>query len=136
MSRETNPTTPEIVPESWLPIECLEQAEGSLRARVLFPPSSAWFRGHFPIHPILPGVAVLAAAVEPLLISARAKGRSLWIAGFTKVKIRRLTFPGDRLDISIQDMPAHKEAELVFQVSCRGEKVCQGIVHVTEEQEP
>ena len=133
MSRETSPTMPEGSSKSWLPIEDLEQAEGHITAKVLFPASSQWFRGHFPIQPILPGVAVLAAAVEPLLMAARAKGRSLEILGFSKVRIRRLTFPGDALHISIKDMPALKEAELGFQVTCRGERVCQGIVHMAEK---
>ena len=133
MSRETNPTMPEINLTAWLPIEHLEQAEGRINARALFPSSSLWFRGHFPVEPILPGVALLALAVEPLLLAARTKGRSLKILGFSKVRIRRLTFPGDVLDISIRDMPTLKEANLGFQVNCRGEKVCQGIVHMAEE---
>jgi 3-hydroxyacyl-[acyl-carrier-protein] dehydratase len=133
MSREINPAMPEISSRSWLPIEDVKQVDGHIKAKALFPPSSQWFQGHFPIQPILPGVAVLALAVKPLLITAHAKGRSLKVLGFSKVRIRMLTLPGDSLQISIEDMPMLKEAELGFLVSCRGEKVCQGIVHMAEE---
>jgi len=78
-------------------------------------------------------VAVTALAVEPLLRYTEAGGRLLKIISFTKVRIRMLTYPNEELSIAVDRMPPSEEAELAFEVSCRGEKVCQGKVLVAEQ---
>jgi hypothetical protein len=78
-------------------------------------------------------VAVTALAVEPLLRCGEAGGRLLKIVGFTKVRIRMLTYPNEELSVAIEEMPPGKEAELAFEVSCLGEKVCLGKVLVAEQ---
>jgi hypothetical protein len=133
MSRKTNQPVHEIVSRTHLPLFDLKQAAGQIQAKALFPPESIWFQGHFPAVRILPCVAVTALAVEPLLRCGEAGGRLLKIVGFTKVRIRTLTFPDEELSISIEDMPPGKEAELIFEVFCRGEKVCHGKVLVAEQ---
>jgi hypothetical protein len=133
MSRETGQPVHETTSHAHLPIDDLRQAVGRIKAKAAFPPSSIWFQGHFPAVRILPGVALMALAVEPLLLSWQTKGRPLKIRGFSKVRIKMLSFPGDELLISIEDMPPIQEAELGFEVSCRGEKVCQGYVLIAEQ---
>jgi 3-hydroxyacyl-[acyl-carrier-protein] dehydratase len=66
-----------------------------------------WFQGHFPRHPIMPGVLViealaqiggiLAYASEPFDTSTSL----LYFLGIDKAKFRRPVTPGDRLDLEV-----------------------------------
>ena len=134
MSRKTDQPVHEIISRTHLPVFDLKQAPGHIQAKAVFPPDSIWFQGHFPGISILPFVAVTALAVEPLLRYSQARGRPLKITGFSRVRIRALTSPDEELCMSIEDMPPAREAELAFEVSSQGEKVCQGRVLVAEEE--
>jgi 3-hydroxymyristoyl/3-hydroxydecanoyl-(acyl carrier protein) dehydratase len=72
------------------PFRLLETGEDR-RFRVEIPASSPLFAGHFPGHPILPGIAHLAF-VE------RAAGP---LAAVRSLKLRRPVLPGDALDLSL-----------------------------------
>jgi 3-hydroxyacyl-[acyl-carrier-protein] dehydratase len=65
----------------------------SFRHRVEIPAESPFFTGHFPGHPILPGIA------HPLFV-ARALGSSVRIAEIPSLKLRSPVRPGDALDLS------------------------------------
>jgi 3-hydroxyacyl-[acyl-carrier-protein] dehydratase len=66
-----------------------------------------WFQGHFPSHPILPGVlivealaqigGILAYATEPFDASTSL----MYFLGIDKAKFRRPVRPGDRLDLEV-----------------------------------
>lgn len=66
-----------------------------------------WFMGHFPKHPIMPGVlileslaqigGILAYASEPFDASTSL----LYFLGIDKAKFRRPVVPGDRLDLEV-----------------------------------
>lgn len=66
-----------------------------------------WFAGHFPKHPIMPGVlileslaqigGILAYASEPFDASTSL----LYFLGIDKAKFRRPVVPGDRLDLEV-----------------------------------
>lgn len=66
-----------------------------------------WFLGHFPKHPILPGVlvvealaqlgGVLAYASEPFDVEKC----HFYFLGIDKAKFRRPVVPGDRLDLEV-----------------------------------
>ena len=65
-----------------------------------------WFPGHFPAHPIMPGVLViesmvqiggiLAYASEPLDMTNKA----VLFLGIDKARFRRPVVPGDKLDLT------------------------------------
>ena len=83
------------------------------RSRVEIPASSPFFEGHFPGHPILPGIAHLAfveRAVGPL-------------AAVRSLKLRRPVLPRDALDLSIGG--PEEDGWLRFEL-CRGGEVVSG----------
>ena len=133
MSRETDQPVHEKVLQAQLPIFDLLKKAGRITAKAIFPPDAVWFQGHFPAIGILPCVAVTALAVEPLLRHSRNMGRLLKIVGFSKVRIKMLTFPDELLSISIEEMPPLPEAELAFEIACGDDKICQGRALVKEK---
>ena len=65
----------------------------SFAQRVEIAADSPFFAGHFPGHPILPGIA------HPLLV-VRALDRELRIAEIASLKLRSPVRPGDVVDIT------------------------------------
>jgi 3-hydroxyacyl-[acyl-carrier-protein] dehydratase len=66
-----------------------------------------WFLGHFPKHPIMPGVLVIEALAQLGGILAYASEpfdpstSLLHLLGIDKAKFRRPVVPGDRLDLAV-----------------------------------
>lgn len=66
-----------------------------------------WFVGHFPRHPIMPGVLVIEALAQIGGILAYATepfdhaSSLLYFLGIDKAKFRRPVVPGDRLDLEV-----------------------------------
>ena len=60
------------------------------------PAGGAWFAGHFPSRPILPGVAELALAWDALALD-------IPLAGIAHARLRQLVYPGDRLELIARD---------------------------------
>ncbi len=85
------------------------------RFTVEIPASSPWFEGHFPGHPILPGIAQLAL-VESALGAPLAEVRA--------VKLRRPVGPGEVLDLSLGDPDG--EGWTRFELRREGEAVSSG----------
>jgi 3-hydroxymyristoyl/3-hydroxydecanoyl-(acyl carrier protein) dehydratase len=107
--------------------------EGRWESRARFESSCEWFEGHFDGYPLVPGVAFLAILAEAVKKHGLDQGRRLWVFGFSRVRFKRLTLPGEDLQISIKAMPPEPEAELDFSVTCRGETVVQGLLKVKVE---
>ncbi len=69
-----------------------------------------WFLGHFPQHPIMPGVLVIEALAQIGGILAYASEpfdettSLLYFLGIDKAKFRRPVVPGDRLDLEVTVM--------------------------------
>jgi predicted hotdog family 3-hydroxylacyl-ACP dehydratase len=70
-------------------------------AVVEVPDGGAWFAGHFPGRPILPGVAQFALALEAL-------SQSTEVCGVAHARLRQLVSPGERLEIFSRDAPEHR----------------------------
>ena len=120
--------------DRWLPLKDTRiTPEGRWESSVRFGRSSEWFSGHFDEYPLLPGVALLALAVEVVKRQGREQGRFLEVSGFSRVRFKRFVFPDEELHISVAAMPLGSEAELDFHVTCHGEPVAQGVMKAKEE---
>ncbi|HEX6904282.1 MAG TPA: hypothetical protein VF789_31525 [Thermoanaerobaculia bacterium] len=101
--------------------EIPEAEEGVRRFAVEIPAASPLFAGHFPGHPILPGVAQLAL-VERVLGP---------LSGVRNVKLRRPVSPGDRLELRISG--PREDGTARFELSRDGEMAGGGIVLPSRE---
>jgi 3-hydroxyacyl-[acyl-carrier-protein] dehydratase len=86
--------------------------------RIEIPEGSPFFSGHFPGHPILPGIVQLALAFPGAALS---EIRSL--------KLRRPVVPGDRLDLSTGGPGPDGTAR--FEIRSGEETVSQGILRIS-----
>lgn len=71
----------------------------SRRHRIEIPAGSPFFLGHFPGHPILPGIAHLHLVAQAL---AEESGSSGWIAEIPSLKLRHPVRPVDVLDLDLR----------------------------------
>ena len=79
----------------------------SLTAVKLMTVNEEFFEGHFPAHPIMPGVIQVEAMKQLAELSARPElagsdREDIYIARLEKVKFRRPVTPGDRLRIEAE----------------------------------
>lgn len=91
-----------------------------------------FFQGHFPEHPIMPGVLIVEAMAQVGGIVLRhlpgMKNQLSLFAGIDKVRFRRPVVPGDRLTITTELLVSRKRfgkmrgrAEVDGQLACEGE---------------
>jgi 3-hydroxyacyl-[acyl-carrier-protein] dehydratase len=84
--------------------EVLELLPGrSARARWHVDPERAFFAGHVPGNPILPGVIIVEALAQTGALAAMAgedgAGKLALFAGIERVRFRRVVRPGDTLEL-------------------------------------
>ena len=91
-----------------------------------------FFQGHFPEHPIMPGVLIVEAMAQVGGIVLRhlpgMEDQLSLFAGIDKVRFRRPVVPGDRLTITTELLVSRKRiakmqgrAEVDGQLACEGE---------------
>ncbi len=65
-----------------------------------------WFKGHFPEHPVVPGVLMIEmlaqAGAVAMLSMDEHKGKIGFLAGVDKAKFRRPVVPGDLLTLEVE----------------------------------
>ncbi|MFL6202823.1 MAG: hypothetical protein ACJ76J_26955 [Thermoanaerobaculia bacterium] len=90
--------------------------------RIVIPEGSPFFAGHFPGHPILPGIAHLALVAQALGDPPLAEVRVL--------KLRKPVLPGDILDLSLEET-----GDLVrFEMRRDEEAVSNGVIRIGGEE--
>ena len=100
----------EVIPhrDPFLLIDTVEELEIGKRvvATKYIAPDSFWFQGHFPGHPVTPGVLtveMLAQAGAVCVLSMpENKGKLAFFGGIDKVKFRRPVLPGDTVRLEVE----------------------------------
>ena len=78
--------------------------------------NEAFFVGHFPNHPILPGVLQLEAIRQLCVLFAPGKAADWRILRVDKVKFRRPVLPGDRMRVDAE-LTSDADGVLVFKAA-------------------
>ena len=84
------------------------EAGKSLKAYKTVSVNEPFFTGHFPGHPVMPGVLVLEALAQAsALLAYRSTGfdpsqKVTYLMAIDRAKFRRPTVPGDRLDLEVE----------------------------------
>lgn len=113
-------TSPESEPSRFHPlILARDPIPRGERLELAVPPDSAWFRGHFPGLPILPGVAALgwAIAAARLVFGYQRDPQHI-----ERLRFQRSVIPGERLTLLLQADP-HCGGRIKFQYHRGGEKI-------------
>lgn len=100
----------EIIPhrDPFLLIDTIEEMEVGKRvvATKYMSPDEFWFKGHFPEHPVVPGVLMLEmcaqAGAVAMLAMPENKGKIGFFGGVKEAKFRRQVVPGDTLRIEVE----------------------------------
>src|SRR2546423_8083470 len=72
----------------------------TIRAEAIVPTASTIFEGHFPSHPLMPGVLLMEAMAQTsgwLIIALTRFGRMPFLAAFKEAKLRSFVTPGQTL---------------------------------------
>ena len=100
----------EIIPhrDPFLLIDEVEELEVGKRvvATKFISPDSFWFQGHFPGHPVTPGVLIIEMLAQGGAVCALSmpenQGKIAFFAGIDKAKFRRQVLPGDTLRLEVE----------------------------------
>ncbi len=82
--------------------------------------SNAYFEGHFPDRPILPGVAQFALILEALERETRGP---VSVQGIAFARLRQIVLPGEHLELQVREQPAQR---LRFDLKRGGALVANG----------
>ena len=77
----------------------------TIHARKALTGEEDFFRGHFPGHPVMPGVLIIEALAQAgavcVLSKEKYKGHIAYFGAMDKVRFKRKVLPGDVLDLHV-----------------------------------
>lgn len=93
--------------------------------------NEAFFNGHFPEYPVMPGVLILEALAQlgaiSILSKEEFKGKIGFLAGADKIRWKKQVVPGDKLELSIEIIRMKGSIGVGKGVATvDGKKVCEG----------
>ena len=82
------------------------QPGASLRGYKNVSANEEFFQGHFPDHPVMPGVLVIEALAQAAALLALKSmevtgGQAIYLVAIDNARFRRPVVPGDRLDLDV-----------------------------------
>ena len=80
----------------------LDRDGRTIRTEATVPTTSTVFEGHFPGHPLMPGVLLIEAMAQTsgwLVIAVNGFQRMPFLAAVKEAKLRRFVTPGERLEL-------------------------------------
>ena len=87
---------------------------------------SAWYDGHFPGYPLLPGIAILALVEEAILAAELDEGRAVRITSVGKVRFCLPVKPDEELTLKIFRQEGREGWIYLFTVNLAGASACTG----------
>ncbi|MDO4173526.1 MAG: 3-hydroxyacyl-ACP dehydratase FabZ [Eubacteriales bacterium] len=105
----------------------LDQESGTVTGVKTFTGEEAFFQGHFPNNPVVPGVFLIEALAQTgavaILSREEYRGKTGYFASWDKIKFRRKVLPGDTITLQVK------------LVKIRGKiVVADGVAYVGEEK--
>ncbi len=125
----------EIIPhrDPFLLIDEVEELEPGVRAVALthIKPDEDWFRGHFPGHPVVPGVLIVEMLAQAGAVCALSlpenRGRIGLFAGIDGLKFRRQVLPGDTIRLEVEMIKLRSQAGVCKAIATvNGERAVSG----------
>jgi 3-hydroxymyristoyl/3-hydroxydecanoyl-(acyl carrier protein) dehydratase len=102
-------------------IEALERSNGHVNLRFVVPVTLAYFEGHFPGCPVLPGVVQVGWAIEFARLHIPFSGA---FSSLAAVKFMRVVQPNDA--VALRLVPDAERRELIFEYRRAGEACSSG----------
>lgn len=99
-----------------------------IRASACVPADSAWYDGHFPGNPILPGIAILALVEEAILAAEAEQKSPVVMTGVGRVRFRLPVKPDDPIILDIVRQQRKDGLAYEFTVSLGEEPACTGVM--------
>ncbi|MBI5553045.1 MAG: hypothetical protein HY911_16150 [Desulfobacterales bacterium] len=113
----------------WYDLQNRRQSDGLLGAEVRVPAESRWFDGHFPGHPVLPGIAQLAMVFDLIQGTQGVPARVLEVS---RVRFKQMILPEDHLRVWAEPRP-NRDGAYTFRITKQEEVVCSGTMIVKKE---
>jgi 3-hydroxyacyl-[acyl-carrier-protein] dehydratase len=100
-----------------------------------------FFQGHFPGHPVMPGVLILEAMAQTAALMARlskdgaARENTIYLVGANDFKWKKMVLPGDTLRIEMSSVKKRRPLWMMSGVvTVDGSVVAQGTLSAIESQ--
>lgn len=117
----------------WHVLGSIETSEtGEWYTEVQVPSESLWFSGHFPGDPILPAIAQLGMIFDAV---CKVSGFQFRIAGFSRVKFKKMIRPEDCLKITIVSKE-DQEGVYTFRILIGDDIACTGSMALEKRTDP
>ena len=89
--------------------------------------NEAFFVGHFPDHPVMPGVLIVEMLAQTggvmLLLPGGSRGKLAYLGGIDKARFRKPVFPGDTLTAHVELLKARGNISWVKATAKVGDKI-------------
>ncbi len=103
----------------------LERSDGRFVCRVRFNESEPFFAGHFPGHPVVPGLIMIEGLIA---LVERATGTKRSLSKMIEAKFRNAALPNDVLDYTVTGAGPRFEAI----IRCDGKDILQAKIELNE----
>lgn len=110
----------------WYKLSDIRRCDGVMVADVRVPEESPWFDGHFPGHPVLPGIAQLGMVAD---LIQEALGFPARVVEVGRVRFKQMILPGDQLQVSAEPRPG-RDGAYAFRLTRQETVVCSGTMLV------
>lgn len=120
--------------EPFLLVDAVEaiEPEKSIRAVRYVKAEEAYFKGHFPGRPVMPGVLIVEALAQAggILMAKSLNwpanhGNFFLLAGVDEARFKRMVLPGDKLILEVEVLRARRDLwKVLGKASVDGELAC------------